>query len=101
MKIIAVDNEIPALNILTRAISEARPDAQLRTFHRTSDAIHAIRDEGFHPDVAFLDIEMPGMTGLELPRSSRSPIPASTSSLSLVFPNMPWMPWPCAPAAIS
>ena len=65
MKIAAVDNELSALNILTRAIEEALPDAEVKSFRKASALLETARD-GFAPDVAFLDIEMPGMSGLEL-----------------------------------
>ncbi len=66
MKILAADNELPALNVLCRAIRDARPKAELRSFQRTSEIIEAVYEKGYRPDVAFLDIEMPGTTGLEL-----------------------------------
>lgn len=77
VKILAVDNEVPALNILSRAILEAQPDADLRSYQRISDVIRAVRMEGFRPDVAFLDIEMPGMSGLEL-----------ASVIKITYPNV-------------
>jgi two-component system LytT family response regulator len=66
MNILSVDNERPALNILNRAILEAVPGVELHSFTRSSEAVAEVRDKGFRPDVAFLDIEMPGMTGLDL-----------------------------------
>lgn len=65
MRIIAVDDERTALNLLTRAITEAAPDAELRAFQGVTKAIAEL-DAGYRPDAAFLDIEMPVMTGLEL-----------------------------------
>lgn len=66
MKIIAVDDEILMLDALTRSIREAAPDAEVAPFRKPSDALtHA----GVHRvDVAFLDIRMRGMDGLELGR---------------------------------
>lgn len=66
MKIIAIDDERPALNILVRAISEAAPDAEIMRFERTDALLTALRERTILPDVAFLDIEMPNMNGLEL-----------------------------------
>ena len=76
MKILTTDNEIPALNILDRAIREAVPGAELRSFSRASEAMREIRENGFRPDVAFLDIEMPGMSGLELAKVIKITYPA-------------------------
>lgn len=66
MRILTVDDEHPALNILNRAIQEALPDAEIRSFSRAREAVNEVRENGFHPDVAFLDISMPGLSGLEL-----------------------------------
>lgn len=75
MKIIAVDDETSALNILTRAVNEAIPDCELRTFNRANDAIREIAEKDYKPDVAFLDIEMPGMTGLDLAKILKTACP--------------------------
>ena len=66
MKIAAVDNETGALNILIRAIEEALPRAEVRGFRKASALLDEVQTGSFLPDVAFLDIEMPGMSGLEL-----------------------------------
>lgn len=68
MNIITADDEQSALNILNRAISQAVPDAIIHSFNNSQEIIDDIRENGFAPDVAFLDIEMPGITGLELAR---------------------------------
>ncbi len=65
MRIIAVDDESRALNLLKNAVLEAVPTVELRSFQYAGDALTAV-EEGFAPDVAFLDIEMPEMTGVEL-----------------------------------
>ncbi|MDD3334513.1 MAG: response regulator [Eubacteriales bacterium] len=66
MRILALDDERTALNILSRAIAEAVPDAELLCFSTVTEALKAMGEENAPLDVAFLDIEMPGMTGLEL-----------------------------------
>lgn len=66
MKILAADNELPALNILVNSIIEAVPEAEIRSFSCINKILDCIKNNNFKPDVAFLDIEMPGMSGLEL-----------------------------------
>ena len=64
MRFLAVDDEKMMLNTLTEALKNARPDAEILSFLWPQDALEAA---GKVPvDVAFLDIEMGGMTGLQL-----------------------------------
>lgn len=65
MKILTVDNERSALNNLNRAILEAAPHAELVSYTSAAESLNEI-NSGLHPDIAFLDIDMPEMTGLEL-----------------------------------
>lgn len=64
MRILAVDDEKLALDSLTDAICEAAPEAELFTFQSAREVL-AWAENNFC-DVAFLDIRMRGMTGLEL-----------------------------------
>ena len=66
MKIIAVDDEKLALEALIDSITEAVPDASILAFRKPSEAMKFIRENVC--DIAFLDIQMRGMTGLELAR---------------------------------
>jgi two-component system LytT family response regulator len=75
MKILTVDNERASLNILNRTIREVQPEAELQSFMRASDTLKAIRESGFRPDVVFMDIEMPGMTGIELAAEIKKSVP--------------------------
>lgn len=67
MKIMAVDDEALPLTLLEKSIRKAVPDADVTTFSLPADAIAAAAQTSF--DVVFTDIQMPGMTGLELARS--------------------------------
>jgi len=66
MKILAVDDEPLALRSIEGAILEAYPDALIKSFTMTSEALQELTEKGYRPDAVFLDIEMPDMTGVEL-----------------------------------
>ena len=66
MNIFAIDDERLALKALVHAIEEVVPDANVQSFQKPSALLNALPDSVC--DVAFLDIKMPGMTGLELAR---------------------------------
>lgn len=64
MRIIALDDETLALDALLDAISEAAPDAEVHAFSSAEKALEFA--QGYSCDVAFLDVEMTGMSGMEL-----------------------------------
>lgn len=64
MTILAVDDEKLMLMALEDAIREAVPDAEVLSFRKPADAL--AYTESDQVDVAFLDIRMRGMDGLEL-----------------------------------
>lgn len=64
MKILAVDDEPLALEMLTEAIEEAVPDAELKAFRKQTELLEEAQAKGC--DIAFLDIHMRGMNGVEL-----------------------------------
>ena len=64
MKIIAVDDEKIALQGLLSAIQQAAPNAEIHGFRYTREAIEHMEKDPC--DVAFLDIEMKGMNGVEV-----------------------------------
>ncbi len=66
MLIFVIDDEKPLLHDAQVAIEAAAPGAELRLFDRSTDALAAIAEEGCTPDIVFTDIEMPGVSGLEL-----------------------------------
>ena len=67
MKILAVDDEALALEMLTEAIEEAVPDAELKAFRKPSELLAEAKADGC--DIAFLDIHMRGTTGVELAKN--------------------------------
>ena len=64
MKIIAVDDERPALNVLQRRITEVAPNDELSLFDTSRAALEYAKTNDV--DVAMLDINMPGISGMEL-----------------------------------
>lgn len=64
MRFLAVDDEKIMLDQLTDTLRRIRPEAEIVSFAWPDDALKAIGRERM--DVAFLDIETGGMTGLEL-----------------------------------
>ena len=66
MRIFAIDDEPKMLRLLHNAIAEAAPGAEISDFLLGSDAVNYIQVKGIRPEVVFTDIQMPGLTGLEL-----------------------------------
>ncbi len=62
----AVDDEPLQLKMLTRAITAAEPGCRLHSFTCGEELLQAMDEGGPAPEVAFLDIELPDMGGLEL-----------------------------------
>lgn len=66
MNILLVDDEELQLIRLKNAVDSALPNNEYHTF---SNPLKALKDtEGIHLDIAFLDIEMPGINGIKLAR---------------------------------
>lgn len=66
MNIIAVDDEKLALNTLINSIKRSVAEARVHGFQNPEDARDFVRENSC--EIAFLDIKMRGMTGLELAR---------------------------------
>ena len=64
MKILAVDDEVFALENLRQAIKTALPDCELCCFSTPVEALRHAAEAV--PDIAFLDISLSGMNGLAL-----------------------------------
>jgi two-component system LytT family response regulator len=73
MRILIVDDEKPARDKLHRLLSQ---EADVTALAEARDGIEALEQiEAFKPDVAFLDIQMPEVSGIELAASLPSPAP--------------------------
>ncbi|MGN0495631.1 MAG: response regulator [Lachnospiraceae bacterium] len=66
MRILAVDDEKLMLERLMRCIKEAAPEAELISFQKATECLSYVKEQ--QADVAFLDIRMRMMDGMELAR---------------------------------
>lgn len=64
MNIVAIDDELPALNLLLDALEEVRPDASIIGFSDPDEFIEYVEENKV--DVACLDIHIYDTTGIEL-----------------------------------
>lgn len=80
MKLMAVDDERLALDNLLHRLREARPRAEIKGFLNPGAALAEI-ENGFRPDVAFLDLELNGMDGIVLAQRVKKALPM----INLVF----------------
>ena len=73
MNILVVDDERMPLEYLTRTLESVFKDAKITGFRRPSEALEYARSLKLsgnkHVDLAFLDIEMGGMNGLQLAKN--------------------------------
>ncbi len=66
MLIFAIDDEPKMLRSLHAAIAEAMPGSTVNDYTGAKGALEALENHALKPDVVFMDIEMPGMSGLDL-----------------------------------
>ena len=64
MRMLCVDDEPLMLKMLEMAIKEARPGADVTAFNDQEDLLNDAKENGC--DIAFLDIQMYGMNGVQL-----------------------------------
>ena len=64
MRILCVDDEPLALQMLEQSIKRAKPDVEVKAFRKPRELLDEAKQNGC--DIAFLDIHMRGMTGVEL-----------------------------------
>ena len=66
MRVLAVDDEQLMLDMLVDRIRQARPQAEVLPFGSSRALLAWLEDTGAPFDAAFLDIEMPGISGIAL-----------------------------------
>lgn len=76
MKILVADDEIQALEVLTDAIRKAYPEAAVYDFFSSSRLLAFARENSC--DIAFLDIQMRGMSGVDLARKLKTLCPENS-----------------------
>lgn len=69
LRVLAVDDEAPALEDLARLLDDAEGVAEVRTAASGAEALAAVAENTF--DALFLDVRMPGLDGVELARVLR------------------------------
>ena len=79
MKIIAVDDELLAVRLLEDSIRQVCKNADLFVFNDVDDALLCAENNPI--DVAVLDIEMPGMNGLQLAKRLKD----INSKINIIF----------------
>ncbi len=70
MRMLCVDDEPLMLIMLERAVKEAAPEDEVYSFHYQEDLLEDAKKNGC--DVAFLDIHMRGMNGVELAKELKA-----------------------------
>ncbi|MDY3015521.1 MAG: response regulator [Evtepia sp.] len=81
MRILAADDEPLMLDMLTDRIRQARPEAEVLAFSNARRLLAWLEESGASFDVAFLDIEMPGISGIALAQRLKTLCPTG----NLVF----------------
>jgi len=79
MRIFAIDDEIGALGLLEDAIKDVLPKEEIFTFHFASEMLKKATE--LPPDIAFLDIEIPEISGLEIAQKLR----ALNNKINVIF----------------
>ncbi len=85
MKILAIDDEVLALADLCNCIEQAMPGSAVRRFHAGAEAIDSAVAEAF--DVAFLDIELCDMSGIELAKRLKDICPGANIVFVTGYPS--------------
>lgn len=75
MLIYIADDELLLLEDLRDAVTESIPTAKIKAFEWAGPLIDELKEKNDKPDIAFLDIEMPGMSGINLARELKKVSP--------------------------
>lgn len=75
MLIYIADDEPLLLEDLKFAVQAAEPLAKIKAFEWSNPLLEELKKDNRKPDIAFLDIEMPGMTGMELAKEMKKKSP--------------------------
>lgn len=70
---IIVDDDLPAIEELEDALAEAGLIGQVEGFTRAGEAMKMIREK--RPDIVLLDIQMPGLNGLQVAEELQRTVP--------------------------
>ncbi|HBL40631.1 MAG TPA: two-component system response regulator [Ruminococcaceae bacterium] len=73
MKVLALDDERPALAVLEKAVAAALPEAEIKSFLLPEQALEYLQNHV--ADVIFCDFVMPGMNGIEFGKRVKSVLP--------------------------
>lgn len=76
-RFLVVDDEKLGLSLMLRTLEQVVPGSDIRGFHLAREAMAEVVERGFRPNVAFLDVEMPGLSGLELAKGIREQSPGT------------------------
>ena len=85
MRILVVDDEKVIREGAARVIADCVPGAELTVCGTPSEALAEAEKRSF--DIAFLDIEMPGMSGIELAAKIRKLAPETNIIFSTAYPQ--------------
>lgn len=92
MKVLIVDDEISAIEILERRVREVLEDnVTIFTTTDGEDALNIVKNE--QVDVMFLDVELPGMSGLEIAKQSKANYPRTNVILCTAYEQYALQAW--------
>ena len=88
MRILVVDNEELAVRTLCNTINKVIPDADITSVTDSREALDAAFK--IRPEIAFLDIDMPGVNGLMLAKAIKEQVDPKTNIISFLWDSPPF-----------